>query len=243
MEFGPQFAGALPEPSVVAGSRRYVRSQLGLDLPETDFSRVAISRTASKRIGKAYDRMPSFDPRAVPAYRAMREETMRQYEHMTKPVRKGGMGLDVEITPHDPYGATGTHKIINELRSDVREGKVKALSTATTGGHPFFTNDENDAFRAVHDVFGHLGSGRGVDMHGEEAAFQKHASMFSPLARKAMANETRGQNASLHLHGDFPEQKVGILGDAMESPQFASIGRTSADFEDARLENRKQGLA
>jgi hypothetical protein len=93
------------------------------------------------------------------------------------------------------------------------------LSTKTTGGHPFFSDDENDMFRAVHDVFGHAGTGRGFDRHGEEAAYQSHASMYSPLARMALATETRGQNAALITGGgQFAEQKVALLPRRLVNP-------------------------
>lgn len=235
--------GSSPEESVQRGARSYTLAS-GLSVPDADYGRIVMPRSTSAAMGRAHDRMPAFDPAAVPAYKQMREETMRQFEHMTKPTSRGGMGLSVESQHDDPYGRSSVHDIVGELRGDVRRGKVKVLSTEATGGHPFFSNDENDAFRAVHDVFGHLGSGRGVDRHGEEAAYRKHAAMFSPLARQAMATETRGQNSALHLHGEFPEQKVGLLPATMQGLQFrAPAHEIAAAADDARLENRKQGLA
>jgi hypothetical protein len=83
----------------------------------------------------------------------------------------------------------------------------------------------NDAFRAVHDAFGHFGSGNPFfRAAGEERAFQEHARMYSPEARGAMASETRGQNSWLNygpyavpnrtaLGADtvFADQKTGLL--------------------------------
>jgi hypothetical protein len=192
--------------------------------------------------------MPEHDARAVPAYHQMREEVGRQFDHLTRPVSRGGMGIDVSVSHEDPYGGFGDAppNIVGELRRDV-EGNhhISVLSTAATGGHPVFTNDQNDMFRAVHDVFGHLGSGRGVDMHGEDAAYQKHAAMFSPAARGALATETRGQNAALHLTGSFQDQKIGLLPARMQLPRNLSptqFGEMAAARSDARVENRKQGL-
>lgn len=236
-----------PVPEVALSARAYQR-QSGIHVaPAAAASNAIITERASRAIGNAYGRLPAFDAGAVPAYQAMREETARQFDHMTKPRSKGGLGLDVQITKEDPYGSGGDiNKIFSELHHDVRENqRIQALSTASTGGHPFFTNDQNDMFRAVHDVYGHLGSGRGVDHNGEEAAFQKHAQMFSPLARQAMATETRGQNSHLRLHGDFPEQKVALLPAHMQGLQFNRLG-SAADIRDAhsvaRTRSRDQGI-
>lgn len=237
--------GSSPLPDVAAGAAYYVRKS-GLSVRPRSFSHVAITRPATKRIGDAYDALPDFDPRAVPAYKAMAEETGRQFDHITKPHSKGGMGIDIDVTKHDPYGAKDVRDIPGEIRDDVQNhNRLRVFSTASTGGHPLFTNDQNDMFRGVHDVFGHLGSGRGIDRHGEDAAFQKHSQMFSPLARGAMATETRGQNAALHKHGDFPTQKVALLPHTMQQAQFGSMGNwadRAAAAQDARIENQRQGL-
>lgn len=238
--------GASPVPEIQAGATRYSK-QAGLYVPnEPDYSRVAMSPVASRHIANAYDRMPEFNKEAVSSYRQMAEETGRQFDFMTKSRSRGGLGIDVQVTPSDPYGNNGFNPVDNlvqELRHDVsHNNQIKVLSTKSTGGHAVFSDDQNDMFRAVHDVFGHLGSGRGIDMHGEEAAYQKHSQMFSPLARQAMATETRGQNAALHKYGEFQDQKIGILPRHLQSRQFATFGGSPADYADARLENRKQGL-
>lgn len=227
-----------------ANSRAYSKS-MGLHLPEIDYSQVAVDRPRSDQIGQAYGRLQNFDHGAVPAYRQMREEVGRQFEHMTKPQSRGGLGIDVQVTKHDPYGQNSVHDVVREFRDDVvNRNRMQVLATESTGGHPFFSNDENDMFRAVHDVYGHLGSGRGIDMHGEEAAYQKHARMFSPLARRAMTTETRGQNGALHLHGEFQDQKVALLPDHMQNLQFSAPtgARRLAALRDAALENKKQGI-
>lgn len=241
--------GATPDPYVAGGASHYTQQQ-GLYRPSTavhDFSHVVMPQSRSAQIGHAYDALPSDDPAAHPAYAKFREETKQQYDFVTRPRSQGGMGIEIAVTKEDPYGngPKGVHGVVNEVRDDVvNNNRIKVLSTQSTGGHPFLSNDENDMFRGVHDLFGHLGSGRGVDMHGEEAAFQKHGQMFSPLARQAMATETRGQNSSLHINGDFPEQKVALLPPHMQSPQFtqAPIGEYHQAVGQARAENRKQGL-
>lgn len=240
--------GANAVPEIAAGAARY-RQMNGLLTPEQDYSRAVIPPSQTAAIGRAYMDMPEFDQRALPAYHAMREQTGRQFDFMTRPQSKGGMGIDVSVQKEDPYGgfASGPDNIIRDLRHDVENNHhISVLSTGVTGGHPVFSNDENDMFRAVHDVFGHLGSGRGVDRHGEEAAFQKHAAMFSPLARRAMATETRGQNSALHLNGgQFQEQKVGFLPQHMtlsRNLQSLQFGEMAGARDFARFHNRRLGI-
>ena len=236
--------GSRPDPEVAQAALRYQRAN-GLYTPNrpTNFGNVAVSHAQSDRVGQAYLQMPQFDRAAVPAYRAMREEVGRQFDFMTRPEHKGGLGMSVNVSSNDPYQEGGENEIYRRFRNDVVNNRnIDVLSTHTTGGHPFFSNDENDMFRAVHDVFGHLGSGRAIDRHGEDAAYQKHSEMFSPLARQALASETRGQNGALHLTGSFQDQKVALLPQHMQSMQFMRAGTTGAERNEAAFENRKHGV-
>lgn len=185
------------------------------DAPRRDLSRIVIPRTATRGIAKAYNAMPDFDARAVPAFKAMGREVGKQFEHVTK-----GLGINVEEHMDDPYPD------FKSMKEDVVHNKrLKVLSSKATGGHPLFDDDTNTMFRAVHDVFGHIGTGRGVDRHGEEAAFLEHSRMFSPLARRALATETRGQNsAMIEAKGEFQPQKVGLLPEHMTRPQPFRVG-------------------
>ena len=237
--------GSSPVPEIQAGARRYQQMN-GMMVPESNYGAVVMPHAQSRAMGTEYMRMPDFDKRAVPAYHQMAEEVGRQFDHLTNPVSKGGMGLNVEVTRHDPYGQGGNYdQIFPEFKNDVvNNNRMQVLHSAETGGHPLFTDDQNNMFRAVHDYFGHLGSGRGIDMHGEDAAYQKHAAMFSPLARQALATETRGQNGALQLTGEFQNQKIGLL-----SPQYTGTGSLPAFGEGAaraRAEavqrNRSQGI-
>lgn len=219
--------------------------QAGLAPDRRDYSTAIVTPGVVGSVARAYNNLPDFDPKALPAFHAMREEVKRQYDHMTRPESQGGMGMQHEVTKNDPYGdpdAGGTKKFFG----DIREGRIKTFSAASTGGHPVFSNDENDMFRAVHDVFGHAGTGRGVDRHGEEAAFQKHAGMFSPLARQALATETRGQNhAMINAGGQFQEQKVGLLRPSMSMVRFTDQGNAHERAQallQAQQFHERQGL-
>lgn len=78
----------------------------------------------------------------------------------------------------------------------------------------------NEAFRAVHDFYGHYPGRDSFSALGEEMAFRRHARMFSYEAIKALATETRGQNSWFnfgpHAHEPrarrpFADQKSGLL--------------------------------
>jgi hypothetical protein len=201
-----------PVPQVQEAAERY-RGQNGFSGPmQRDFSHVAVDPVIARHVAGLYEAAPEHMPEAMPSFRAMRDETMRQHEFMTSPK---GLGLTHQVTPNDPYvTASGAPNSLAMMRDVHEHGVIKSMATSATGGHPFFTNDENDAFRAVHDVFGHAGTGRNFSADGEEAAYRAHREMYSPLARQAMTTETRGQNSTNNFGsvGGQPVQKVATLG-------------------------------
>lgn len=190
-----------PVEFAVGGARDYA-ARLGLGDPH-DISYADIMQTPEmiRAVGRHYDSLPEHDEAARPFYEAMRREVGSQFDYLT-----GTMGVDVESVDYDPYA--DVHEMIDDLNTNQR---LKVLGTHVTGGHPFFSNDENDMFRAVHDVFGHAATGRSFDRHGEEASYRAHARMFTPDALPALASETRGQNASLILNGMFSPQKFAVM--------------------------------
>ena len=140
------------------------------------------------------------------SYAALNEHINRQYQHMTET-----MGISHEVTPEDPYAHP------RELRADVSKNRrIRTLATGSTGGHEQMTPEQNDKFRAVHDMFGHVAIGRDFTRHGEEAAAQHHAQMFPPEAHAALFSETRAQNSALIRSGQFPENK------GYELPEWAT---------------------
>jgi GNAT superfamily N-acetyltransferase len=208
--------GIEPVRHVIEGARAYA-SQRGLGDPhggEVDYGKVRTHRDLLRNLGHAYDKLPQDDPSAHKHFAAMRDEVNDQYHHLTH-----RMGIKVHVTDEDPYPD------VHALRHDVEHNRrIQVLGTHATGGHPFFSNDENDKFRAVHDVFGHLGTGRDFDRHGEEASYQAHARMFTPAAHGALASETRSQNAHLIVHGHFAPQKIAIMPKHLWSPSLAHFG-------------------
>jgi hypothetical protein len=204
----------IPSPNLGAnawleGHAKTLATHAGVTRPDTDYSKFRVNTPFAKTVAKAYHALPTDDPAAHPAYKQMAKEVEHQYKHLT-----GKMGVKVDTVHHDPY-PTAQH-----MRDDVVKNKhLSVLATDAPGSssHPYFSNEQNNHFRAVHDVFGHAATGRGFDRHGEEAAWHSHASMFSPLARRAMTTETRGQNSAMtQSRGKkFPPQKVGLLPESM----------------------------
>jgi hypothetical protein len=191
----------------IEGARSYA-SQHGLADPhQHGFDHIRQDADTVRSVGRTYDKLPEHDPSALKHFHAMGHEVAKQFDHLTN-----RMGINVQTVDHDPY------KNVHELVSDLHQNKrLQVMGTHATGGHPFFSNEDNDKFRAVHDFFGHAATGRDFDRHGEEAAYVAHAKMFSDHARPALASETRGQNASLILNGHFGPQKVALLPGHMHS--------------------------
>jgi hypothetical protein len=216
---GRLFIPSAPIEEVRRGAAAYCR-RFGIVTPPSENDRLvlAVPRVV-KQVARAYAELPDLDPAALPAFRALGEEIKRQFDHLTKSASKGGMRFEVTVCAQDPYSYP------REFFADIREGRIAVLSAATTGGHPFFTNDENDMFRAIHDVFGHAGAGRGVDRHSEESTLHKHAAMFTDLAVQALVTETRGQNhAMLAANGVFQPQKVALLPARLRRLDLAYVG-------------------
>jgi GNAT superfamily N-acetyltransferase len=166
-----------------------------------DYQKTVANRARAARIADAYDELPTVQEEAFPAYTALATEVEAQFEYMTKT-----MGVKVEFVDADPY------KTSREMFADVSKGTLKVLKTASTGSHPFFTDDQNDKFRAVHDFFGHAATGRGFGQDGEESAWVHHSQMFTETARGALTTETRGQNSFYNTRNQgFAEQKVALL--------------------------------
>ena len=243
-----------PNPKAEEVAQRYaVESGIPYE-PLREYPR--LNTELSERIAKEYARMPAApdDKEVRRAYDALIQETMGQYEQM----------LSSGVKPYfidgpDPYAASpylalkelydtnriGVFPTVEGFGSDAafdpKNNPLLASTPYKISGKPALAND---IFRAVHDYMGHAKPGVGFRAAGEEAAYQSHAGMFSPLARRALASETRGQNSWLN-YGPFGEknrsariedtifadQKAGLL------PRWAAEeGRTSAVDRRARFQ-------
>jgi hypothetical protein len=203
-----QFA---PANAAIEGAKAYTKGRYDAETPANAMAR----GVRGYKVQRAYKQAQASPeaPGIRKSYESLRKGVNSQYEFMTKPTEHGGMGLKHETTDHDPYSTP------QQMADDVNRGTIKTMSTKVTGGHAVFSNDENDRFRAVHDVFGHAATGRDFSRHGEEGAFLSHKQMFPKTAYRALASETRGQNSYLNYGGgQFPEQESKPIG----LPAFAS---------------------
>jgi hypothetical protein len=205
-------------------ARSYMRSRGIDDTPLTQYPQFSEER--AKFVAAAYDMMehdPS-NPAVKQAYDALISETMDQYNTLKN------SGIDFKFMKEgmdDPYSASpalGYKDLVENGKlwvfpTDFGFGTNAAFDPST---NPLLTKvgkigDKedavaNDAFRVVHDTFGHFGSGNPYFRHkGEERAFLEHSRMYSPEARGAMASETRGQNSWLNF-GPFGSSNRSALG-------------------------------
>ena len=173
---------------------------------------VRLNPEKSFKVGMAYDSMKHepFNPVVRKAYEAMAQETLEQYQAIVD----AGYKVEMHYSQEEPYANS------REAIKDIRENKrLKVLATDFNFGDPNNAVKDsdikenpllamsaykdvngrqmrvNDVFRYVHDFFGHSERGNGFGPIGEENAWDVHARMYSPLARRAMTSETRGQNS------------------------------------------------
>jgi hypothetical protein len=130
----------------------------------------------------------NYDQLLEAAYRQLAKETADQFHT-----------LPVNMSYH--RAGEGNYQSSGEMLKDIYGNRHLYVYQ---GGDPHdFLNaidpqtnlNTNEMFRAVHDFYGHAVHGNPFGPKGEEIAYGAHAQMFSPLARMAMASETRGQNS------------------------------------------------
>ncbi len=212
-----QFVKHVPNEAAVNTARQYAAS-VGLPEPKPHgYAKVDPER--AKRIAAAYEQMQDnpIDPEVQAAYAALRNEIHAQYAM-----------LPVTIEPIGPteanhVGAKYRHSC--EMMQDVMDNKHLWVFD---GGdeHPLLSREDNFKLRAVHDYFGHAMFGYEFGPRGEENAWIEHSKMFTPLARKALTSETRGQSSWVNFgpHSHLPPaqrpyaiQKAGLLPEEFHS--------------------------
>lgn len=204
----------------------------------------------SKRISEEYDKMqhnPN-DPDVRAAYEAMANETIDQYNLL----KDGGYQVEIYEGEGEPYANS------QEMIKDLRDNKhLFVLSTEKEFGQGKITDAQrsenpllrdsgikdkngktlliNDVFRFVHDAFGHGERGNSFGAKGEENAWDVHARMYSPLARRAMTTETRGQNSWVNFSGKNED----VFNKFKEANKLQKEGRTE-EANKLRDEARKE---
>ena len=202
-----------PIKAVAEIANRYFQRVFGSQRPTFEGT-TDLNVERAKRIADAYEAMEDNpnDPEVRRAYEAMAKETIDQYQDFLD------AGYVVEINNEEPYANSAD--MIEDLRNNNR---IKIFSTEAGFGdnpitpeqraeNPLLATTEftdingqpmlvNDLFRAVHDFFGHAELGNSFGPKGEENAWNVHSRMYSPLARRAMTTETRGQNSYVNFSG------------------------------------------
>ncbi len=254
------------QPAVEAAQAYMARAGLQYTPPKT-FARVDPDR--ARRIADEYDRMAHApgNPEVRAAYDAMIAETVAQYRAILD------TGLQIEFIDFaktgDPYAASPRLAI----QDVVENNHLWVFSTADGfGSNESFTPDQNpllrdtgfaisgkpalanDLFRVVHDYFGHIKNGVGFRADGEENAWRAHSAMYTPLARRAMTSETRGQNSWVNFGPNaeanrgassantvYADQKTGLLPEwvstegAEDAPSFSRKRDPHKDAEQKKL--------
>jgi len=213
--------------------KRMFKSELGLSTPK-----VKLNSEHGSAIAQAYDQMvhdPNH-PEVQESYSALINETLQQYNDI--------MNSGLKISRIEP-GMQNPYKNSKELHNDIINNNhlwyfptEQGFGTENESGldHPMLKptgimhgkNEllANDIFRIVHDINGHHKGGlSGFGPVGEHKAYLTHKKMYSPLASKALATETMGQNNWVNFgpYGEqnrknpantvYADQKAGLLPD------------------------------
>ena len=228
-------------------------------IPRGKFEGIAsLDKGRAKVISDLFEDLPSesSDPKVLEAYEKMAEETIEQYKVIIS------KGYQVEVNNTEPYPNS------NAMIEDLRENKnMKIFSTESGFGDTPITEEQrkgnprlrkteftdkngvpllvNDVFRFVHDFFGHAELGNGFGPIGEENAWHVHSRMYSPLARRAMTTETRGQNSYVNFSGINAEafkkrdkaRKLRAEGNIAEADKLVS-----EVYEEMKFAEQKLGL-
>lgn len=212
----------------------------------------AFDEGLARRIAQAYDEMQNnpADPAVKRSYEALLDETLAQYHSLKDTGIDFRFLKDGEADPYAKSPALGYADVVQNgklhvfptdqgygtLNTDAgmdnpllkRVGRIGDLNNATA----------NDAFRAVHDVYGHFALGNPFFRHqGEDRAWYAHSRMYSDDAKPAMTSELRGQNNWLNFgpHAEFnrtasgadtiyADQKAGLMPDWTWKPEGYAEG-------------------
>lgn len=181
----------------------------------------------------------NYDDLVQKSYLQMQAETAAQFDRL--PVNTFYHPGDFDYVT-----STGGTNSIGMLR-DLNQNKN--LNVFRGGDRHEFLNqidprtglNSNEMFRAVHDYAGHGIQGNKFDALGEERAFGVHSQMYSPLARMAMASETRGQNSFVNyspLNIDIEMEIAAKMDDLKAARTDADKAAITAQIQDLQGQRR-----
>lgn len=225
-------------PEKVKKNTNYTQKRMKKSEGNNILSRVKLNSDHGKMIADAYHNMKHTpdDENTRNAYSALVSETRDQFQKLMD----GGLKIS-RIQP----GQENPYKNSKELHNDIINNNHLWYFPTDQGygsdnkeipNHPLlqgtgYMHDDNellanDMFRIVHDINGHhIGGQSGFGPTGEHRAFLTHRQMYSPLAQRALASETLGQNSWVNFgpHGEhnranpsqtiYADQKAGLLPD------------------------------
>lgn len=236
-----------PDPTIHALAQGYMKQQ-GRSLDETPLRYMpADEHIGAVGIAKHYQAAPHApnDPRVQKAYGAFKRETLAQYKYLTDHGYKFEPDTGHEAESGDPHKTEHDIKANRHLYfytggSMPADHPLAEKTGIVNHGHEM---SYNDVFRVVHDVFGHAQHGVHFGPTGENHAWRGHYQMYSPEARPAMTQETKGQNSWMHFYpgheklrrGERPyaEQKANILNLSLLGRDSSKFASTQFDLDDA----------
>lgn len=164
--------------------------------------------TMKDEIAQAYQEMPAYDMKAVPAWRALGAESKIQADAIRRQI-----SVEVIDGP-DPYYS------VQNLCADVHNNRHLTV-TRDDAAHPIWTTDDMMNFRIVHDVIGYCQSGGDWTWAGENKAVAQMMPLLSALAREALFTEVIGRTAYDNTFRGRSPHKIGLLNDYLHPAQEA----------------------
>jgi len=235
MTFGPYLPAR-------RAAEAYCKS-VGITLP---FPRLyqKLDTTRAKQIAQLYDEAEHEpeDPTVIASYNALCKETLAQWQF----VKRTGLHVEfapteqpypnprkaiLDITQNNHFFVTSTRGAFGSSSSldDSDPNPLLALSDEIISGQPALIND---IFRIVHEFFGHVKEGLGFRAAGEENGWRGHATMYSPLARRALATELRGQNCWINWGPHGAHNRKAGMDNAIFAPQKLELMPEWVAWED-----------
>lgn len=203
-----------PENKPLKIAQNYTKEQSGSDfmMPEMPASSLAKQSAIGRTHMAAVEGSPAYKDAIYNAYAQSMPDVLEQagaknyddllekaYRQLAKETSEQFDRLPVSMSFH--RSGEGNYKGAKEMASDVH-GNQHLYVFQGGDKHDFLNQvdpstglNENEKFRAVHDLFGHAIRGNEFGPLGEEIAWGIHKQMYSPLAQLAMTAETRGQNS------------------------------------------------
>ena len=216
-----QFTAGNGNEDSVKIAAQYVKNALGREyVPHANYDEAP--EPMLKRIADYFQNEAKHapdDPDVLRSYEAMARETVAQLKAM--------MDAGIKVEPFagqgEPYASSAdmmkdvrdnkhlyflrTENAFGQTPEDIRHNPLLERTGIKIGDFDLLVND---AFRVVHDFFGHTQHGFQFGPRGEFNAWKSHSRMFSEEAQGAVAAETLAQNAWVN-YGEHLRRKDGSI--------------------------------